>query len=313
MEELARVAAVLAAVVMFSLGLDLTTSDFSLVFRRPRALLLGLFNQLVVLPGVTLLMCLSARLEPPLVMGFMVLAACPGSAPSNLMTQLARGNRALSVSLTGITSAVSFLTIPAAIATASAVSRPQAVSVLPIVGHAGQILVLCGVPLAVGMLVRRSRPHAARALGRLFPPFCVIAVIGIVGATLWLQRREVAAAMVSVGALALLLNLLTLGISFAIAWLAGIDGASRVALGLECSMHNNALGVYVCVTMLAGMGSVMPTLAYTMVMWVTAPMVVVAIRRLRSVGTTSEREDARASAAPALEPSPVLASPSEAN
>lgn len=285
MEELARVAAVLAAVVMFSLGLDLTASDFLLVFRRPRALLLGLLNQYVVLPGVTLLLCIIWKLDPAFLLGFMVLAACPGSAPSNLMTQLAKGNRALSVSLTGITSALSFLTIPAAIAIASAVSGTTRVGGLPILGHAARILILCGVPLAIGMLVRRRWPGTAQSLGRLFPAFCLLAVIGVIGATIWLERRQVAAAIVDVGVIALILNLLTLGISFALARLARIGRPSGIALALECSMHNNALGVYVCITLLAGSASVMPTLAYTAVMWATAPVAVVLIRRASSSDT----------------------------
>jgi bile acid:Na+ symporter, BASS family len=275
------VAAVLAAIVMFGLGLDLTGGDFVCVWRRPRALLLGLFNQFVLLPAMTFLLCRIWPPGPSLLLGFMVIAACPGSGPSNLLTRVAGGNVALSLSLTGITSALSFITIPAAIAIASAASPSGHHLQVTLLQTTLRILVLSALPLAIGMIFRRLRPQTARWAAKLVAPFCLAAIFGVVAATFLLQRQQVVGSFAQVGIMTLALNLLTLAMSFTVATLARVDVPSRTALCLECSIHNAVLGLYVCVNLLGGGLVVMPTLAYGLIMWGTAPTFVIISRNWR--------------------------------
>lgn len=264
---------------MFGLGLDLTSGDFIRVWRRPRSLLLGLLNQFILLPAATLLVCRIWAPAPALLLGFMVIAACPGSGPSNLMTRFAKGNVALSLSLTGITSAASFITIPSAIAIASAASPSGHHLQVTLLQTTLRILALSALPLVIGMIFRRARPKNAQSVARWVAPFCLVALVGVISATLLLQRKEVFDSMARVGAMALALNLLTLALSFGLARLARVDVASRTALCLECSIHNAVLGLFVCVNLLGGGMVVMPTLAYGLIMWATAPIFVIIARK----------------------------------
>ncbi|MBS4073218.1 MAG: bile acid:sodium symporter, partial [Algoriphagus sp.] len=100
------------AVIMFGMGLSLTLSDFKRILIYPKAVLLGLLNQIVLLPVVAFFIANGLGLSPELAVGLMILAACPGGATSNLITHLAKGDTALSITLTAFSSMITVLTIP---------------------------------------------------------------------------------------------------------------------------------------------------------------------------------------------------------
>lgn len=100
------------AVIMFGMGITLRTDDFKKIFIYPKAMTLGLINQLLILPALAFVLVIAFQLSPELAVGMMILAACPGGATSNLITYLAKGDAALSVSLTAFSSLITVITIP---------------------------------------------------------------------------------------------------------------------------------------------------------------------------------------------------------
>lgn len=153
------------AFIMFSVGLALQGADFRRVFLRPRALLIGLVGQLVLVPLVALAVVLAFDLPPLLGMGLMVLAACPGGASSGFLTHLARANAALSLSLTVISSLAALLTFPLLVKAVLAAfgdgvfgADGGVLAELPVGRLIGSVLVVTTLPIVAGMLLRRRAP-----------------------------------------------------------------------------------------------------------------------------------------------------------
>ena len=100
------------AIIMLGMGMTLIVSDFTKKKKKPKDILIGLTNQLIFLPIIGFSLAIAFNLSPVMAVGLMILATCPGGPTSNLITQVCRGNIALSVTLTAITSILSVLTIP---------------------------------------------------------------------------------------------------------------------------------------------------------------------------------------------------------
>ena len=175
------------AFIMLSLGLGLRVRDFTRLVRRPLALGLGLANQMLLLPLVGAALVLLYGGRPEFALGIMILAACPGGVSSNLLTMLAGGNTALSISMTAVTSLAGILTVPIVLGIAQAQLVGQATAVaLPLERVVASLLVITALPLAAGMVLRnrlpgpvaRLRPWAARLSTLVFIAIVVGAFAG---------------------------------------------------------------------------------------------------------------------------------------
>ncbi|MEQ9230094.1 MAG: bile acid:sodium symporter, partial [Cyclobacteriaceae bacterium] len=159
------VLAVSLIIIMFGMGHSLTTDDFKRVFVEPKAILIGLINQLVILPliGFLLISIFSVRAE--IAIGLIILAACPGGPTSNLITHLAKGDTALSVSLTAISSFVTLLTIPFIINLGLRTVLGSSTEIqLDVVQTIAQVLVVVVIPVILGMLIRAKKEAFAHKM-----------------------------------------------------------------------------------------------------------------------------------------------------
>jgi BASS family bile acid:Na+ symporter len=272
------------AFIMFSMGLSLRIADFKRVLDQPKAAIVGLTAQMVFLPLVAFALVLAWRavfgLNPSLAVGFVIIAACPGGVTSNLMTHMARGDTALSISLTAVSSVLSAITIPLIVNAATALFLGAEAPPLPILGTVAGVFAIVTLPVVLGMLVRGLASHAAVRI----EPVCRRAAIGlfvvIVLAAVALEWRLLAENFLDVVPLVLLLNLSTMAIGWSAARGARLTRERTIAITLEAGLQNGTLAVLIAATFLADETMVVPGAIYSILMFFTAGLFVArAVRR----------------------------------
>lgn len=238
---------VILALIMFGVALELRLADFVAVFRRPLAPLSGLAAQLVVLPAVTWAITMLLQPYPSVALGMIVVAACPGGNLSNLMTHLARGNTALSISMTGISNLLAVLTTPFNILFWASLNPDTAsllrqVSVEP-ASFIGTTALLLGLPLAAGMLTVRFLPRAAAWLRQPFQILSFLFLVVFIVAATASNGHSLLAFLGQILPFVVLHNTIAVIIGWLAARIWRLDSRDTRAMAIEVSMHNSGLGL----------------------------------------------------------------------
>jgi BASS family bile acid:Na+ symporter len=154
------------AIIMLGMGMTLIPADFTRIIKYPKAILIGLTNQLIFLPIIGFSLAIAFNLNPVMAVGLMILASCPGGPTSNLITQVCKGNIALSVTLTAIASIVSILTIPFILSYALEYfsSNTDITIKLPIIDTIIQIMGITVIPISIGMFIRKHKTNFAKRM-----------------------------------------------------------------------------------------------------------------------------------------------------
>ncbi len=276
------------AFIMFSLGLGLRLDDFRRALARPLALALGLLAQLVLLPLTALAIVVLLGLEPGSAVGLMILAACPGGVTAGMVTFLARGDTALSISLSALTSLAAFVTVPLIVGASLTgfLGATEAVAV-PVGQLVVGLLLVTVLPVGLGLWLGESgRVSAARC--RAVQRAATVLFVLIVLYTFIDQWPAVRAHFPAVGLACLLLNLLTMATGTALGAVARLPAASRVALAMECGMQNSALGITLAISLLARPDLAVPCVIYAMLMNLSA-FAVIGGRRVATAARPPQR------------------------
>lgn len=257
------------AIVMLGLGLSLTVGDFARVARTPRAVGIALGLQLLVLPLICFGLVLALDLSPVLAVGMLLLAASPGGTTANLFSHLFRGDVALNISLTAINSLISVLTLPLITNLALARFEPdlggdevglQFTKTL-------QVFAIVLVPVALGMLVRRSSPAFADRMDRPVRGLsAVVLVLVIVGAVI-AERDDVLDYLAQIGLAAALFCVVSLGLGYAVPRAFGVSDRQAVASAFEIGIHNSTLAITVAISVLDSIELAVPAAVYGIVMF----------------------------------------------
>lgn len=258
-------------IIMLGMGLGLTLNDFKRVFIQPKAVILGLIAQLIVLPIIGFLLAMIFPLLPELAVGVMILAACPGGPTSNMVTYLVRGNVALSITLTAISSLITVFTIPLMVNLAMQKFMGEAVALqLPFVKTVIQIAVITFIPVALGMLLHRYTPKFATKVEKLVKWLSLFFLGLIIAGLLLKERNNVASFFFQVGGVTLTLNLLTMALGYTIATLGKLDSSSAKAITVEVGIQNGTLAIAVATTLLNSPNMAIPPAIYSLIMFVTS-------------------------------------------
>lgn len=269
------------AIIMFSLGLGLTAADFRRIAAQPRALLVGMVCHFILLPLVCFALIKLVGLTGTFAVGFMILAACPTGTTSNLLTYLARGDVALALSFTAVASVLTIFTLPPLVSFALEhfLGAAQAVKA-PVGPMMAQILLMLGVPVALGMFVRsrwtawaqRAEPVATKLATILF-------ILIVVAAALknWAILRD---NFTTLAPFAVGLNLTMLAVGFGVAWLARLSRRQSVTLGIETAVQNATLALVIASTVLQQDAMAVPGALYGVLMYVGGLAFAFATRRL---------------------------------
>jgi bile acid:Na+ symporter, BASS family len=237
------------AVIMVSLGTALRTDDFRRVFVYPKGVAIGLANLLILSPLLAFAIAEVYRLEPSLAVGLVLLGASPGGTLANLLTHLARGDTALSISMTAISSVAAVITVPLFLKLAiSHFGADGLDSHVGVVGVVARVLLITVVPLGYGMWLRARRPQRVAELGgalrKASIAVFVLAVVGVIIA----EQDRVIDNLGSIAAAAVTLNLAAMAASFTIARLARLDNRQATAIAMELGIHNSTLAIAIGAT-----------------------------------------------------------------
>ena len=258
-------------IIMLGMGLGLTLNDFKRVFIQPKAVILGLTAQLILLPIVGFLLALIFPLSPELAVGVMILAACPGGPTSNMVTYLVRGNVALSITLTAISSLITVFTIPIVVNLAMQKFMGEGVALqLPFVKTVIQIAVITFIPVALGMLLHNYAPQFAAKVEKWVKWLSLFFLGLIIAGLLLKERANVASFFLQVGGVTLTLNLLTMALGYAIAILGKLDSSSAKAITVEVGIQNGTLAIAVATTLLNSPNMAIPAAIYSLIMFITS-------------------------------------------
>lgn len=232
------------AVIMCSLGMELTRDDFRRVFTAPRGVLIGMLNLALIAPLLAFAMAELFRLPPELAVGLVLLGASPGGMMANMLTHLSRGDTALSVSMTAISSVAAVITVPLFLGLSTGhfdadVGDPS------MTGVVARVLAITIVPVAIGMELRRRRPLLVASIHarvrRISLTLFVLVVLGAIAS----EHDTVLDHIAEVAGAALGLNLAAMAVSFGIAKLARLGDRQSTAISLELGVHNSALAIAV--------------------------------------------------------------------
>ncbi len=231
------------AIIMLSLGLGLGFEDFARVARRSRAFLIGALAQIIILPVIAFCALQLVALPPELAVGVMLLSFCPGGVTSNILSKLAKGDVALSVSLTAVISLLSILTVP--LLTAWAVTHFMAADApdVNITSLAIAMFLITTLPVLIGVLVRQTAPRFATRIepgfARLATGLFVLLVVAAL-ATNWQLFMDNFAVL---GGILVGLNILLLAVGYGISATAGLTPKERKTVAIEAGIQNSALGI----------------------------------------------------------------------
>ena len=259
------------AIIMFGMGLTLVVSDFGRLFAYPKEVLIGLFNQLIFLPLIGFLIILLFDLNSSMAIGIMILSLCPGGPTSNLITQVARGNIGLSVTLTALASLITVFTIPIILSKAITyfTGETDIVIELPIVQTMIQILVITVIPVSIGMLIRKKNEAFASRMERPMRIASTVLFIIIFLLVMFANKDLIVQAMKEVGLATLLLNLSTMTLGYLTAKIFSIKGKSQISITIESGIQNGTLAFVIATTILNNVEMGLPTGAYSIWMFIT--------------------------------------------
>jgi bile acid:Na+ symporter, BASS family len=235
-------------IVMLGLGLTLTLADFAHVARYPRAVLVALGCQLVLLPLVCFGLVVAADPAPELAVGMMLLAASPGGPLSNLFSHLAGGDVALNITLAAVNSVISVVTLPLVVNLSVDHFLGSSADLGLQADKVAQVFAIVLVPVALGMLARRYAPAAAaRAERKVKVASLVVLIVVIIGAAAQ-NGSELRAGLTSVAPLALLFCLVSLTVGYWLPRLARVGERQAVASALEIGLHNGAIAIAIALS-----------------------------------------------------------------
>lgn len=263
------------AVIMFGMGLSLRIEDFKRILIYPKAVGIGLLNQLVLLPIIAFGIANLFELPAELAVGLMILAVCPGGATSNLITHLAKGDAALSITLTAFSSVITVFTIPFLVNYSIGHFIPGGeAQQLEVVGTVLSVLVITIIPVALGMLVFAKVPKLASKLDLPFRRISAIFFVIIVVAAVLKEKENLVRYFVEAGPAALALNVATLALSFGMAKLVKLPFRQGLTIAIESGIQNGTLGITIAATLLMNSVMTIPSAIYSLIMFGTAALVI---------------------------------------
>ncbi|WP_204113416.1 bile acid:sodium symporter family protein [Shimia biformata] len=233
------------AFIMFSLGFGLTFADFGRVLTMPRAVLVGMAGQVIVLPAIAYVLLMFADLPPALAFGVMILSFCPGGVTSNILTKLAGGNVALSITLTAVVSLLSVLTVPVLVGWASGAFLGADAPVINVAAIGFSMFAITAIPVAIGVLLRFAVTEFAERTEPRISLIAMVLFVVIVIAALVTNWDLFLANIGTLGPLLIVMNLVLLVLGILIARVLGLAGGDGLCISVEMGVQNAALGITV--------------------------------------------------------------------
>ena len=275
------------AIIMIGLGLELTPKDFKRVAKHPKAVLIALFCQLVLLVGIAFALCKFLNLPPLLSVGLMLLAASPGGSTANLFSYLFKGDIALNISLTAINSIIAAFTLPLIMNFAILHFMQNDQQIALQFSKILQVFVIILVPVALGMFIRHKAPKLTEKLNKPLKVFAVVFLILIIIGAIYSERANIAEYLTQVGLATMLFCLFSLSIGYFVPRLLGINSAQSRACAFEIGIHNSTLAMTIALTVMMSSAVAMPAAVYSIFMYFFAAIFGFLINKYAPLQVTS--------------------------
>lgn len=271
------------ATVMLGMGLSLVFDDFKRITRYPKAVAVGTVCQILLLPMLGFLITLVVPMQPEIAIGLIVLSVCPGGPSSNLVTYLAKGDVALSVTLTAISSMITVFTIPifTNLAFQYFLTKSAAIA-LPVGATMLQLLVITLLPIAIGMAIRHYFPDTSRRLEKYMSRLAVGLLALIIVLLLIKEGSKLPAFLVQVGIGVLLLNFVSMLGGFLVGKLFGLSLPQQICIAIEVGIQNGTLAIAITAGLLNNPDMAVPAAVYSLLMYLTGFGAIVYGRQMSS-------------------------------
>ena len=267
------------AFIMFVLGLGLTFDDFARVARKPRDFCIGALAQIVLLPVVAFLLISVWSLPPELALGVMIIAAAPGGVTSNILTAFAKGDVALSISLTAVISLLSVITIPAVVVFSYAQLIGGEAGDVSVASTAISVFAIVTVPVLIGLAVRRCAEGFAIRLEPIARQISALLFVLVLAGAIFQERANIVTYFAQAGLITLVLNLVMMVLAYVIARVFASGPKQRVTISLECGLQNGTLAIAVATLLFDGGLATVPAATYSLIMFATALIYIAILRR----------------------------------
>ena len=267
-------------IIMFGLGLGLTVADFKRLTKFPGDFIVGFFGQVILLPIVAFILIHIISLPPELALGTMLIAAAPGGVMSNILTKFANGDVALSVTLTAIISLISVITVPFIIFNSAGFLNIEIGKEISMLNIALKMFVAVTIPVALGMIVRALMSDFVISKTLLVQRLSLILFL-IVFAAIWIEEWDKITSFIQrAGLIALVLNLTMIFLGYYLAKFLASGVAQRKCISLECGLQNGTLALFVGTQLFDNVVFMVPTAAYALIMFSTATIFVLIVRKI---------------------------------
>jgi BASS family bile acid:Na+ symporter len=269
------------AIIMLGMGLSLVPEDFQRVKKYPKAVAIGLISQLIFLPIIGFIITKVVPMQPTIAMGLMIVALCPGGVSSNIITFLAKGDVALSVTLTAFSSVITVFTIPifGNLAYQHFIGESATIA-LPILPTVIQIFIMTIVPISIGMVVRKLFPQFAISLEKVTNRLAGGLLALIILLLVIREWEKLPGFIVQVGVGVVLLNTMSMFLGFYLSKLLNLKPAQQICIAIEVGLQNATLAIAITAGILNNPDMAIPAAVYALYMNVTGFLAILYGRRL---------------------------------
>ena len=280
MEIAKTIAPVCLAIIMFGLGLGLTTSDFTRVLKTPRDFFVGFLSQVILLPVIAFGLILIIPMPIEIAMGVMIIAAAPGGVTSNVLTKFANGDVALSVSLTAVVSLLAIFIVPLIVFNSANFIGVEITKDISMASIAVKMFFVVTVPVLFGMIVRSLMTDFIISKTLIIQRLSIILFL-IVFISIWVEEWDrIVSFIARAGLVTGILNLVMIFVGYYVAKMFASGVAQRKCISLECGLQNGTLAVVVATQLFDEMVFMVPTAAYALIMFVTSIFFVLIVRKI---------------------------------
>lgn len=267
--------AISLGIIMLGMGLSLVADDFKRIFSHPKAIIVGLVNQLILLPVIAFTLASLFPLQPEIAVGVMILSACPGGATSNLISHLAKADVALSVTLTAFSSFITILTIPFIVNFSLEHFLDQSnIIKLDIVQTFLQILMIVIIPVSLGMIIRKRKESFALKMGKPVRIASALLLILVIAGIIIKEKDSLGYSFREAGAVIISLNIIAMLVGYYSARMLKVSGKRSLSIAIESGIQNGTLGITVAVVLLQNSSFAIVSALYGVLMLFTAAGVV---------------------------------------
>ena len=271
MEVVTKIAPIALALIMLGLGMGLTVRDFLRVINNPKDFVVGLICQLILLPIIAYILIIILGTPVELALGVMIIAAAPGGVTTNVLTKFAKGDVALSISLTAVISLISIISVPLIVFQSAKLLGISNISEeITMTGIAIKMAGVVTIPVILGMIIRKFAENFISSNISIIEKITGFLFL-IVFSAIWIEEREnIFSYLAQAGLVTLLLNIVMMFIAYYIAksFATGIE--QRRCIAIECGLQNGTLAVFVATQIFTDIVYIVPTAAYALIMYITA-------------------------------------------